>query len=96
VRPGGTVVVAGLKGPNDIRLQSTDLLIWKGITLKGAFSLNAKAYNDAISLIESGRLPLDRIKTHRVGLGDAEHAIKVLAGEVPGESAIHIAIMPQR
>jgi threonine dehydrogenase-like Zn-dependent dehydrogenase len=93
VRWGGTVVLAGLKGQRNVELQ-TDLLINKALTVKGAFSVDAKAYTDAIRLIESGKFPLERMQTHRFGLDDVEHAIKLLAGEVSGENAIHVAIMP--
>jgi threonine dehydrogenase-like Zn-dependent dehydrogenase len=58
--------------------------------VKGAFSTDARAFDDAIRLIESGRLPLERIQTHRFGLNDVEHAIMLLAGE----EGIHVAIMP--
>jgi threonine dehydrogenase-like Zn-dependent dehydrogenase len=93
VRWGGTVVLAGLKGQRNVELQ-TDLLINKALTVKGAFSVDAKAYTDAIRLIESGKFPLERMQTHRFGLDNVEHAIKLLAGEVSGENAIHVAIMP--
>jgi threonine dehydrogenase-like Zn-dependent dehydrogenase len=94
VRQGGRVVLAGLKGPNNIEVQTPDLLIYKDITVRGAFSTDARAYDDAIRLLESGKLPLERMQTRRFGLNDVEHAIKLLAGEVPGEEAIHVAIMP--
>ncbi len=93
VRWGGIVVLAGLKGQKIVELQ-TDLLINKALTVKGAFSVDAKSYTDAITLIESGKFPLERMQTHRFGLDDVEHAIQLLAGEVPGEDAIHVAIMP--
>jgi threonine dehydrogenase-like Zn-dependent dehydrogenase len=93
VRWGGTIVLAGLKGQKNIELV-TDKLINKALTVKGAFSVDAKSYTDAITLIESGKFPLERMQTHKFGLDDVEHAIKLLAGEVPGEDAIHVAIMP--
>src|ERR1700744_1490754 len=83
VRWGGTIVLAGLKGQKEIPI-TTDMLINKAITIKGAFSVDANGYTDAIKLIESGKF----------GLDDVEHAIKLLAGEVPGEEGIHVAIMP--
>jgi threonine dehydrogenase-like Zn-dependent dehydrogenase len=95
VRWGGTVVLAGLKGRKEIPI-NTDQLITKAITVKGAFSVNAAAYMDAIKLIESGQFPLAKMQTHKFGLDDVEHAIQLLAGEVPGEDGIHIAIMPGR
>ena len=49
---------------------------------------------NAIKLIESGQFPLEKMQTHKYGLDNVEHAIKLLAGEVPGEEGIHVAIMP--
>jgi threonine dehydrogenase-like Zn-dependent dehydrogenase len=56
--------------------------------------VDAAAYTDAIRLIESGKFPLAKMQTHKYGLDGVEHAIKLLAGEVPGEDGIHVAVMP--
>jgi hypothetical protein len=32
--------------------------------------------------------------THTFGLAEAQRAVEVLAGEVPGEEAVHVAIDP--
>jgi threonine dehydrogenase-like Zn-dependent dehydrogenase len=93
VRWGGTIVLAGLKGQRPIEL-ITDKLINKALTVKGAFSVDAASYTDAIKLIESGKFPLHKMQTHKFGLDDVEHAIKLLAGEVPGQDGIHVAVMP--
>jgi threonine dehydrogenase-like Zn-dependent dehydrogenase len=89
------VVLAGLKGKKEI-LINTDQIINKALTVKGAFSVNAAGYTSAIKLIESGQFPLEKMQTHQFGLDQVEHAIHLLAGEVPGEDGIHIAIMPGR
>jgi threonine dehydrogenase-like Zn-dependent dehydrogenase len=62
--------------------------------VKGAFSVDAAAYTAAIKLIESGQFPLEKMQTHKFGLDDVEHAIKLLAGEIDGEDGIHVAVMP--
>ena len=90
---GVDVVLAGLKGRKEIPI-TTDTLINKALTVKGAFSVDAAAYTDAIKLIESGTFPLEKMQTHKYGLDDVEHAIKLLAGEIPGEDGIHVAVMP--
>jgi threonine dehydrogenase-like Zn-dependent dehydrogenase len=94
VRWGGRVVLAGLKGGRSVEL-STDLIINKAITVAGAFSVDSRAYAEAIRLIETGRFPLERMHTHTFGLDDISRAIETLAGEVPGEDAVHVAIVPQ-
>jgi threonine dehydrogenase-like Zn-dependent dehydrogenase len=49
---------------------------------------------EAIALIESRRFPLEKMHTHTFGLDDTAHAIEVLAGEVPGEQAVHVSVHP--
>lgn len=93
-RWGGTIVLAGLKGHKEIAGLKTDMLINKALTVKGAFSVDASGYENAIKLIESGQFALEKMQTHKYGLDDVEHAIKLLAGELPGEEGIHVAVMP--
>jgi len=93
VRWGGRVVLAGLKGGRPVEL-STDLIINKALTVVGAFSVDSRAYAEAIRLIETGRFPLARMHTHTFGLDDIGRAIETLAGEVPGKDAVHVAIVP--
>ncbi|SFL18939.1 zinc-dependent alcohol dehydrogenase [Geodermatophilus ruber] len=90
---GGRVVLAGIKGDREIPLR-TDLIINRALTVQGAFGVDAKAMAEAIALIESRRFPLERMHTHTFGLDDTAHAIEVLAGEVPGESAVHVSVHP--
>ena len=93
VRWGGRVVLAGLKGGRAGEL-STDLIINKALTVMGAFSVDSRGYTEAIRLIEAGRFPLERMHTHTFGLEEVARAIETLAGEVPGEDAVHVAIVP--
>jgi threonine dehydrogenase-like Zn-dependent dehydrogenase len=89
VRWGGRVVLAGLKGGRPVEL-STDVIINKAITVTGAFSVDSRAYAEAIRLIETGRFPLARMHTHTFGLDDVALAIETLAEG----NAVHVAIMP--
>jgi len=89
VRHGGTIVLAGLKGNRPVELV-TDRLINKGVTVKGAFSVNADAYLEAIRIIESGRFPLERMHSGKFELADTEAAIQALAD---GE-AVHVCVCP--
>jgi threonine dehydrogenase-like Zn-dependent dehydrogenase len=93
VRHGGRVVLAGLKGRRPVELV-TDLIINKAVTVVGAYGVDARAYVEAIRIIESGRFPLERLHTHTFELADTARAIETLAGEVPGEQAVHVAIVP--
>lgn len=95
VRRGGRVVLAGLKGRKPMNMVS-DVIVNKGLTMIGAYSVDARGYVEAIKIIESGRFPLEKMHTHTFGLEEVGHAIEVLGGEVKGEDGIHISIDPQR
>jgi threonine dehydrogenase-like Zn-dependent dehydrogenase len=90
---GGRVVLAGIKGDREIPVR-TDLIINRALTVQGAFGVDARAMAEAIALIESRRFPLEKMHTHSFGLEDTGHAIEVLAGEVPGEQAVHVSVHP--
>ncbi|GAA5069000.1 threonine dehydrogenase-like Zn-dependent dehydrogenase [Thermocatellispora tengchongensis] len=92
-RHGGRVVLAGLKGHREIPLR-TDLIINRALTVVGAFGVDARAYAEAIGIIESRRYPLEKMHTHSFGLDDTALAIETLGGEVPGEAAVHISVHP--
>jgi threonine dehydrogenase-like Zn-dependent dehydrogenase len=92
-RHGGRVVLAGLKGGKEIPLR-TDLIINRALTVVGAFGVDARGYREAIRIIESRRFPLEKLHTHTFGLAETEKAILTLAGEVPGETAVHVSVHP--
>jgi threonine dehydrogenase-like Zn-dependent dehydrogenase len=96
VAVGGRIVLAGVKGFKPVPDFVSDLIVVKEATVRGAFGVTAPAYDAAIRLIESGRIPLERMHTHDFELADAERAIQVLAGEVPGEVSIHSCLIPDR
>ncbi|HSR26019.1 MAG TPA: alcohol dehydrogenase catalytic domain-containing protein [Candidatus Eisenbacteria bacterium] len=93
VRHGGRIVLAGLKGGRPVELV-TDRLIQKAVTVVGAYGVDAPGYTEAIRIIESGRFPLERLHTHTFELGETARAIETLAGEVPGEQAVHVSVVP--
>jgi threonine dehydrogenase-like Zn-dependent dehydrogenase len=92
-RHGGRVVLAGLKGGAEVPL-NTDLIINRALTVRGAYGVDARGYAEAIAIIESRRFPLEKLHTHTFGLDDTELAIQTLAGEVPGEAAVHVSVHP--
>ena len=94
VRRGGTVVLAGMKGPRPVENFYNDKIMGKELTIHGAFGVDFHAYEPAIQLIASGKYPLEKMHTHTLPLEEAERAIQILAREIPGEEAIHIALVP--
>jgi threonine dehydrogenase-like Zn-dependent dehydrogenase len=94
VATGGRIVLAGVKGFKEVPGFVSDLIVVKEITIKGAFGVTSKSYKSAIRLIESGRVPVEKMHTHDFALEDAERAIQMLGGEIPGESSIHSCLLP--
>ena len=66
----------------------------KAITIKSARGHSYRACELALEQLASGRFPLERLATHRYGIDQVDHAIRVLAGETD-EDAIHISLMPE-
>jgi 2-desacetyl-2-hydroxyethyl bacteriochlorophyllide A dehydrogenase len=93
-RRGGRVVLAGTKGPKPVPDFYSDRVIFKELTVYGALGVDSPNYERAIRLIESRRYPLERMHTHTLPLTEADRALRLLAGEEPGEQAIHIALVP--
>jgi threonine dehydrogenase-like Zn-dependent dehydrogenase len=93
-RRGGRIVLAGTKGAKPVPDFLSDVVVGKELTIIGALGVDWPAYEAAVRLIESGRYPLELMHTHTLRLDEAERGLRLLAGEVPGEEAIHIALVP--
>lgn len=94
VRSGGTIVLGGIKGYKPMPEFPVDTFLHKQIHMIGALASTHWSTEQAIRLIEGRRFPLALMHSHRLGLEQVEHAIHLLAGEVPGEGALHISIIP--
>jgi threonine dehydrogenase-like Zn-dependent dehydrogenase len=95
VATGGRLVLGAMKGFKAIPEFVSDLIVVKEVTVRGAFGVTSPSYRAAIALIESGRVPaLAKMHTHDFPLTRADEAIRLLAGEVPGEGSIHSSIVP--
>ena len=94
VTPGGTIVLAGVKGFKEVPEFISDKIVMKEITIKGAMGVTYNSYAQAIRLLESRRVPIEKMYTHKFGLRDAETAIRTLAREIPGQESIHSCLLP--
>ncbi|HIG42990.1 MAG: zinc-binding dehydrogenase [bacterium] len=95
VRAGGRVVLAGVKGFKPVPEFVSDKVVFKEIKILGAFGVTSSGYRKAIELIESGRVPLEKMHTHNFAVSEAETAIRTLAREIPGEESIHSCLIPE-
>jgi threonine dehydrogenase-like Zn-dependent dehydrogenase len=91
---GGRIVLAGVKGFKPVPGFVSDLAVLKELSIFGALGVTSRGYEAAIRLIESGRVPLARMHTHEFPLEEAERAVRMLAGELPGEASIHSCLVP--
>lgn len=92
VRPGGTVVLAGLKG-TDISGFSPDTVALRALNIRGGRGGSAWSSRCAIDILEANRYPLAMLHTHSFSLDQAALALRTIAGEVPGERPIHATIV---
>lgn len=93
-RPGGTIVLAGLKDQAEISGFVSDRLVLKSLTLRGVLGVSSWSFRQAIRVIASGRYDFSAWHTHTLGLDDLEHAIALLGGKVAGEQVVHITVVP--
>lgn len=94
VRRGGTIVLAGLKGGRPVQNFVSDRLVFKSITMRGVFTVDSRAYAEAIRLIESAPARFARLHTRSYPLERTEEALLHLAGRLDGPPAVHVAIIP--
>jgi len=96
VRPGGRVILAGVKGFQAIPDFVSDKIVMKEISIQGAIGVTSSGYRSAIRLLESRKYPVEKMHTHDFALRDAELAIRTLARQVPGDESIHSCLLPER
>jgi threonine dehydrogenase-like Zn-dependent dehydrogenase len=96
VRPGGRIVLAGVKGFKAIPDFVSDKIVMKEISLQGAIGVTSSGYRSAIRLLESRKYPVEKMHTHDFALRDAELAIRTLAREIPGDESIHSCLLPEK
>jgi threonine dehydrogenase-like Zn-dependent dehydrogenase len=94
-RPGGTIILAGVKGPDaTIPDLKNDRIFTKELTIRGVKNADFDSFAIAVKLIEARRYPFEKMHTHSFALNDLELAIKTLAGRVPGENAVSMWLDP--
>jgi threonine dehydrogenase-like Zn-dependent dehydrogenase len=94
-RSGGTIILAGVKGPNAaIPNLKNDRIFAKELTIRGVKNADYDSFAIAVKLIESGKYPFAKMHTHSFALSDLELAINTLAGRVAGEHAVSVSLDP--
>ena len=94
VGKGGTVILPGLYGGDKEIPLVVDKVVFKEVRVQGVYSHNIQSVIPAIALAESRRYPLEKMVTHRFPLEEAERAVRLVGGEIEGEEAIKVLIVP--
>ena len=93
VRPRGTVVLAGSKGSKNAVI-SSDNITMNEISVIGVNTHDSPAVEQALSIAEKGKYPLETIVSHRFPISEAELAIQTLSGELSSEGLIKVVMYP--
>jgi len=95
-RPGGRIVLAGLKSGKTLDGLVTDRIVMKELQIFGVLSSTTSALETGLEIIRRRKNDLGQLCTHAYGLQDAERAIQVLGREYQdGGDAVHVHLETQ-
>lgn len=95
VRPGGKIILGGLKNHRPIVGLVTDELALKEIQMIGVYSAGWSAIETAIKIIRRHAGELAKLSTHRFPISEATTAVRLLGREITDErEAISIHLTP--
>ncbi|MDY7104076.1 MAG: zinc-binding dehydrogenase [Actinomycetota bacterium] len=93
-RPGGTIVLAGIRGEPGAPDFDCDRVVYKELRLIGALGVDVSAYEAALRLLASGRYPFADLPRQVVGFDELEGLLRVMAGEDEGVPPVHGVFAP--
>jgi threonine dehydrogenase-like Zn-dependent dehydrogenase len=94
VRPGGRIVLAGLKDRKKLEGLIPDRLVMKEITLEGALASSWSSFEHAIALLGRHEGELTKLCTHSYYIDEAETALRVLGREIIDKrEAVHVHLL---
>src|SRR5579859_2179462 len=91
-RRGGSVVLIGLPPHGDTAAVPVDDLVNNDLTVRGSFGYTSSAWRDVVALLNSGRLRLDFLVTHRFQLRDWAQALEALRGSSSPRGKVMLTI----
>lgn len=92
VKPGGTVVHGSLTGAGPEVAVPLDKIVWRQIRIQGVYSKPIEAVRVAMSLMQTGRLPIERIISHRFSLSEANQALELIE---QGGDFVKVVLTPE-
>jgi threonine dehydrogenase-like Zn-dependent dehydrogenase len=78
VRPGGRVLLLGIAGEGKVLELPSDRFVLNDLAVTGSFSYTTAAWTDVLTLLETGRVDLGRLVTHRFPLESFGDAFELL------------------
>jgi threonine dehydrogenase-like Zn-dependent dehydrogenase len=66
----------------------------KSLTVRGAMASSEWGKRQAIRVLSERRYDLSKVHTHTLPIDQLDLAMRILGGEVPGEEAVHITVVP--
>jgi alcohol dehydrogenase len=93
-RPGGTVVLAGMRGAGELPDFRPDAIVLKELRVLGALGVDVDAYRAALDLVASGRYPFADLAREVVGLDTVDALLATMAGERDIAPPIHGVVRP--
>ena len=72
-----------------------DLVVAKEIRVQGVYSHDSRAVRPAIKMAASRKYPFEELITHTFPLAQAERAVRLVAGEIEGESPLKVVLDPK-
>ena len=91
---GATLVLPGLYGMTSEIPLLLDKVVIKELKVLGAYSQDYESVEAAIKLAQRHDLPLAELISHRFPLAEAEHAVHLVGGDVPGEVPMKVVLEP--
>lgn len=91
---GATVILPGLYGGQTQVPLTLDQVVFKELRLIGVFSHDFNSVKPAIKLAAHSEYPFEDMISHRFALEDAEKAIKLVSGDMPGEIPMKVVLDP--
>lgn len=90
----GTLVLPGLYKHQKANLD-LDHVVTKEIRVQGVYSHDSRAVRPAIKMARSKKYPFEELISHTLPLTQAERAVRLVAGEIEGESPLKVVLDPK-
>jgi alcohol dehydrogenase len=90
----GTFVTPGIYKRRKASLD-LDHIVTKEIRVQGVFSHDFYAVRPAIKMACAGKYPFEEMITHILPLAQAERAVRLVGGEIEGESPLKVVLDPK-